>query len=154
MPELSFVSVPLETRFRCAHCGTYRRALVQALGQGGRNVWESSEAGDERALADAKKHAERTLLFVPCPACGKLSNLGPGVRLRIQLLCFVAMPLLVLAICAGSAAWVGIDGAAARIVFGVSFGISILSGVFAYAFHAKPWTKAESRTQFLSAKER
>jgi predicted RNA-binding Zn-ribbon protein involved in translation (DUF1610 family) len=149
---MTSLDVAIETRFHCEHCGIFRRARVLATGQGATNSFQSTETGRERALADARKHAEQTLLFFPCPACGRESKKGGTLQTRL-LFFHLAFPLLVLPALSLGYGWVKELGSDELFMLGgISSVGGLFAGVVAYMMRPKPWNGAADRVELLPPK--
>jgi hypothetical protein len=151
---MTTIEMAVDTRFHCQACDTYRRVRVLARGQGATNAFQSAETGKQRAIADAKKLAEQTVLYLACPECGEVSHKGEKLKTRF-LFFHLVLPLLLLMPATLVYGWVdGMNGEGMFLLGGISAACALFAGAVTYATRAKPWAGLGDRVEFLPPKPR
>jgi len=151
---MTSVATKVQTRFHCESCNVFRRVRVWAQGQGATNALQSHETGEERAMEDARKHAEQTLLFLACPECGKVSRKGEQLRTRILLGHFLLAPALLTVAAVAYGSFEGMGGDGMFLLVGISAACGLFGGGMSYATRPKPWQDVADRVKFLKPKKR
>lgn len=76
-----------EGQYECVSCGLDVPAVVYATGYGGAHGHGDASAREalDNAEYNANSVATRTLLFIPCPKCGRQQPGAAGYRLQVML---------------------------------------------------------------------
>lgn len=140
-------SVPVT--YICDHCGFECPAQVEAHGMGASApLLHSARVGEQRAMQSAERTAHDTLLFVPCPRCGRKSSDGPALVMKIYAQMLVALPLVTVLAAVVFASVKGMEGPELTLIVGITASLSFLAGLFALWTSPRPWSDAEERTTF------
>ncbi|HEY4058018.1 MAG TPA: hypothetical protein VGM39_15495 [Kofleriaceae bacterium] len=129
-----------EGQYECGSCGLDVPAVVYAVGHGGAQGHGDASAREAVAIAEynANSVATRTLLYIPCPKCGKRQPGAIGYRVQVIL---------------GGAAISGTLGGILYALMGshsgdgqVCAGVAAILFAFFYYWWGRPWRGVKKRT--------
>ncbi|HEY4181456.1 MAG TPA: hypothetical protein VGM90_31635 [Kofleriaceae bacterium] len=131
-------------QYECPHCGLDVPAIVYATGYGGAQGHgdDSSQEALDNANYNASSVATRTLLYVPCPKCGKRQPGAIGYRIQ------VIVGAAILAIGLAALLVVLMQGRYGRDSSDMTMGEGTAVVVFAFFYYwwGRPWRGVKKRT--------
>jgi hypothetical protein len=140
--------------FECEHCGYETTAHVQAFATGAAAGKDDEAHAAARAAANdtAGAIASRSLMFVPCPSCGKRHPKAGMYRLQIVLasLGMTAAGFALLFLTLMKVRWDRYLGPWTPVV---ALAVGLLWGARNYWVYRRAWTKLDERVVLGSAAE-
>jgi hypothetical protein len=132
--------------FECASCGFETPARVTAWSKGAARGKDDEARATARALAleDAGAIASRTLMFVPCPSCGKHDPKATTYRVQIVLaaLAMAVVGFVMLFLVLMKARWDRDLGPWTPVIPAV---LGATWGVRTYWKYSRAWTRLDER---------
>lgn len=140
-----------EGTFTCASCGFETTALVTAWAKAAADKRIENAREEARALAEeeAGNLASRTLMFVPCPACGKRDPKATAYRVQVVLgaLALGAAMFAVLFVTFMKVRWDRALGAWTPVIAAAGGGVIAIRTFLKYR---RAWTRLDERVQLGS----